>query len=143
MLFQKNTIGFKFLRSLIFIFHVFYLFQKYRLHTRKPSPSVQHNANPQAPQFVVVKGIWVPSPPDYATMIETTSTNRAKVTPTSGIYTPIETPLLILTQPSGTMVQRARPSHSEERGSHSKERIHSNSPSMSSSTHTTTDSPVL
>lgn len=46
--------------------------QKYRLHTRRPSPTVHNNANPQAPQFVVVGGIWVP-PPEYATMATTAS----------------------------------------------------------------------
>ncbi|KAL4346772.1 hypothetical protein GQ457_17G016350 [Hibiscus cannabinus] len=106
--------------------------QKYRLHTRRPSPSVQQNANPQAPQFVVVGGIWVPPPPEYAT-----TTKTATVMPTSGIYTPVATP------PSATTVQRPQPSHSEERGSHSEGRVHSNSPSTSSSTHTTTDSPAF
>ncbi|GLJ30708.1 hypothetical protein SUGI_0608570 [Cryptomeria japonica] len=37
--------------------------QKYRLHTRRPSPSPQTSAS-QAPQLVVLGGIWVP--PDYA-----------------------------------------------------------------------------
>lgn len=38
--------------------------QKYRLHTRRPSPSPQ-TAGSAAPQLVVLGGIWVP--PDYAT----------------------------------------------------------------------------
>ncbi|KAK7264996.1 hypothetical protein RJT34_32611 [Clitoria ternatea] len=37
--------------------------QKYRLHTRRPSPSPQPGA--AAPQLVVLGGIWVP--PEYAT----------------------------------------------------------------------------
>lgn len=37
--------------------------QKYRLHTRRPSPSPQ-TAAPQTPQLVVLGGIWVP--PEYA-----------------------------------------------------------------------------
>lgn len=37
--------------------------QKYRLHTRRPSPSPQANGAP-APQLVVLGGIWVP--PEYA-----------------------------------------------------------------------------
>ncbi|KAL1373058.1 myb family transcription factor EFM [Arachis hypogaea] len=37
--------------------------QKYRLHTRRPSPSPQPGA--PAPQLVVLGGIWVP--PEYAT----------------------------------------------------------------------------
>ncbi|XP_076938808.1 myb family transcription factor EFM-like [Bidens hawaiensis] len=38
--------------------------QKYRLHTRRPSPSPQSANNPP-PQLVVLGGIWVP--PEYAT----------------------------------------------------------------------------
>ncbi|KAI5680641.1 hypothetical protein M9H77_01868 [Catharanthus roseus] len=38
--------------------------QKYRLHTRRPSPSPQ-SAAAAAPQLVVLGGIWVP--PEYAT----------------------------------------------------------------------------
>ncbi|KAK7411235.1 hypothetical protein VNO78_02668 [Psophocarpus tetragonolobus] len=37
--------------------------QKYRLHTRRPTPSLQPGG--QAPQLVVLGGIWVP--PEYAT----------------------------------------------------------------------------
>ncbi|OMP06817.1 hypothetical protein COLO4_07878 [Corchorus olitorius] len=114
--------------------------QKYRLHTRRPSPSVHSNGNPQAPQFVVVGGIWVP-PQEYATMTATTASGETpSATPTSGIYAPVAAPLPKLPQPSGAIVQR---SQSEERGSHSEGRFHSNSPSTSSSTHTTTDSPVF
>ncbi|GAB4832921.1 hypothetical protein Ancab_006940 [Ancistrocladus abbreviatus] len=39
--------------------------QKYRLHTRRPSPSPQAGGAP-APQLVVLGGIWVP--PEYATV---------------------------------------------------------------------------
>ncbi|KAG9459400.1 hypothetical protein H6P81_003908 [Aristolochia fimbriata] len=38
--------------------------QKYRLHTRRPSPAPQATASP-TPQLVVLGGIWVP--PEYAT----------------------------------------------------------------------------
>ncbi|XP_041009263.1 LOW QUALITY PROTEIN: myb family transcription factor EFM-like [Juglans microcarpa x Juglans regia] len=38
--------------------------QKYRLHTRRPSPNPQ-TAGAQAPQLVVLGGIWMP--PEYAT----------------------------------------------------------------------------
>ncbi|KAJ9140918.1 hypothetical protein P3X46_031509 [Hevea brasiliensis] len=38
--------------------------QKYRLHTRRPSPSPQ-TAGAPTPQLVVLEGIWVP--PEYAT----------------------------------------------------------------------------
>ncbi|XWS69806.1 hypothetical protein CRYUN_Cryun04dG0210000 [Craigia yunnanensis] len=117
--------------------------QKYRLHTRRPSPTVHNNANPQAPQFVVVGGIWVP-PPEYASMTATASSGEtASVTPSSRIYTPVAAPLPTLPQPSGEIVQRPQRLQSEERSSHSEGRVHSNSPSTSSSTHTTTDSPVF
>ncbi|KAK6242843.1 SANT/Myb domain - like 10 [Theobroma cacao] len=117
--------------------------QKYRLHTRRPSPTVHNNANAQAPQFVVVGGIWVP-PPEYAPMAATTASGEtASVTPTNGIYTPVAAPLPKLPRPSGAIVQRPQRSQSEERGSHSEGRVHSNSPSTSSSTHTTTDSPLF
>ncbi|KAF8094023.1 hypothetical protein N665_0371s0008 [Sinapis alba] len=39
--------------------------QKYRLHTRRPA-TAQGNGNSQQPQFVVVGGIWVPSPQDFS-----------------------------------------------------------------------------
>ncbi|EOA35358.1 hypothetical protein CARUB_v10020552mg [Capsella rubella] len=41
--------------------------QKYRLHTRRPATAVaaQSNGNPPQPQFVVVGGIWVPSPQEF------------------------------------------------------------------------------
>ncbi|KAJ6355614.1 hypothetical protein OIU77_006073 [Salix suchowensis] len=42
--------------------------QKYRLHTRRPSPSPQAAGGP-APQLVVLGGIWVP--PEYATAAHT------------------------------------------------------------------------
>ncbi|KAE8661400.1 Myb-like transcription factor family protein, putative isoform 2 [Hibiscus syriacus] len=106
---------------------------------------VQHEANLQAPQFVVVGGIWVP-PSEYTTMNSTTTstlTKTATVTPTSGIYTPVATPLPTLAQPSGTMVQIRRPYYSEESGSHSEGGVHSSSPSTSSSTHTDSDSPAF
>ncbi|KAF5187720.1 Transcription factor hho1 [Thalictrum thalictroides] len=38
--------------------------QKYRLHTRRPGPSMHGNGNTTPAQFVVVGGIWVP-PQDY------------------------------------------------------------------------------
>ncbi|XVF86051.1 hypothetical protein PTKIN_Ptkin17bG0169500 [Pterospermum kingtungense] len=112
--------------------------QKYRLHARRPSPSVHNNANPRAPQFLVVGGIWVP-PPEYATMTATTASREvASVTPASGIYTPLAAPL-----PTLPHLQRPQQSQSEERCSHSEGRVHSNTPSTSSSTHTTSDSPVF
>ncbi|GMH15216.1 hypothetical protein Nepgr_017057 [Nepenthes gracilis] len=46
--------------------------QKFRLHARRPTPAAQRNPNLQAPQFVVVGGIWVPPPPDIASVAEAT-----------------------------------------------------------------------
>ncbi|KAL2519124.1 myb-like transcription factor family protein [Abeliophyllum distichum] len=64
--------------------------QKYRLHTRRPSSSIHNNNNPQAPQFVVVGGIWVP-PPEYAAMAANTTSGEGPVvaTTSNGIYAPI------------------------------------------------------
>ncbi|GAB2226564.1 hypothetical protein Droror1_Dr00022374 [Drosera rotundifolia] len=60
--------------------------QKYRLHTRRlASPS---NANPQAPQFVVVGGIWVPPPPEYATG----ATLGGEPAGTAPLYAPVAAP---------------------------------------------------
>ena len=42
------------------------MIQKYRLHTRRPSPSPQEAGAP-APHLVVLGGIWVP--PEYATAV--------------------------------------------------------------------------
>ncbi|KAG8473298.1 hypothetical protein CXB51_035418 [Gossypium anomalum] len=113
--------------------------QKYRLHTRRPSPSINSNGNnPQTPQFVVVGGIWVP-PQEYASVATTavvSGETSVIPSPNSGVYAPVAVPLPTLAKPS---VQRPQRSQSEDRGSHSEGRVHSNSPSTSSSTHTTTD----
>jgi hypothetical protein len=63
-------------RPYIYIYNILMMFlpffsfcaQKYRLHTRRPSPSPQA-AGAQAPQLVVLGGIWVP--PEYATAAHT------------------------------------------------------------------------
>ncbi|KAH9301463.1 hypothetical protein KI387_013046 [Taxus chinensis] len=54
--------------------------QKYRLHTRRPSPSPQTSAS-QAPQLVVLGGIWVP--PEYAAHA------AAAAHQTPGLYSPL------------------------------------------------------
>ncbi|KAM7276891.1 hypothetical protein ACFE04_018757 [Oxalis oulophora] len=98
--------------------------QKYRLHTRRPASSSHNNPNnTQAPQFLVVGGIWVP-PPEYAT------TSTPCEVPMNGIYTPIATPA----SQTSTALLFQRPENerlnSEERGcSHA----HSNSPATSHS----------
>lgn len=60
------------------------IFQKYRLHTRRPaatSVAAQSNGNPQQPQFVVVGGIWVPSPQDFPP--------PSDVANNGGVYAPV------------------------------------------------------
>ncbi|XP_009619370.1 transcription factor HHO2-like [Nicotiana tomentosiformis] len=126
--------------------------QKYRLHTRRPSPSSIHNNNQQPPQFVVVGGIWVP-PPEYAAMAAaapSASGEASGVANSNGIYAPIATlpkgPIHDVS--GGTLKQRQhnnKPSRSSEHGSGSHSDgggVHSNSPTTSSSTHTTTASPA-
>lgn len=94
--------------------------QKYRLHTRRPSSGITNNtiANPQAPQFVVVGGIWVP-PQEYA---------AGDTAAPSGIYAPIAT--------------MATPPTMHQTSAHSQQQTHSrsNSPATSSSTHTSSAS---
>ncbi|KAL2905006.1 Transcription factor HHO3 [Bienertia sinuspersici] len=119
--------------------------QKYRLHTRRPSSGVHNNGNTQAPQFVVVGGIWMP-PSDYNTVSAATDMNNSGAPPSS-IYAPIATVATPPAQQTSTMVththqhkQSTSQSHCEERASHSEGRVRSNSPATSSSTHTTTAS---
>ncbi|KAL4609890.1 hypothetical protein ACB092_08G013800 [Castanea dentata] len=117
--------------------------QKYRLHTRRPSPTTIHNnGNPQAPQFVVVGGIWV-QPPEYSAAV--TATTSGEVGAANGIYAPMAAAPAV--QPaSSSQIQRLQKepsSQSDERFSHSGNRGCSNSPATSSSTHTTTTSPVF
>ncbi|XP_015074811.1 transcription factor HHO2 [Solanum pennellii] len=130
--------------------------QKYRLHTRRPSPSsIHNNNNQQPPQFVVVGGIWVP-PPEYASMAAgapAASGEASGVAYSNGIYAPIAThpkgPLHDHAS-GGTLRQHNNKSSRSERsserdGSHSHSDcggVHSNSPATSSSTHTTTASPA-
>ncbi|CAH2066210.1 unnamed protein product [Thlaspi arvense] len=97
--------------------------QKYRLHTRRPATSVtaQGNGNSQPPQFVVVGGIWVPSPQDYPPQSDVANNN--------GVYAPVTA------QPPPLPPQS--PKLSVERSSG-----RCNSPAVSSSTDTTTTSPV-
>ncbi|XP_057961526.1 transcription factor HHO2-like [Malania oleifera] len=115
--------------------------QKYRLHTRRPSPATQNNGSEQSPQFVVVGGIWV-QPPDYAgSAAATTSAGEAAVAPasTKGIYAPVALPA-VPPQGSGSVTQR----NSEDGGSRRRSQggLRSGSPDSSSSTRTTT-SPVF
>ncbi|XP_044488799.1 transcription factor HHO3-like [Mangifera indica] len=121
--------------------------QKYRLHTRRPSPTIHNNGNPQTPHFVVVGGIWVP-PPEYAPVAAKASSGEAAIAST-GIYAPVAAPPPALPKSSTSVIQRSQQTQSEqlqseERGSLSEEEArHSNSPSTSSSTHTSTVSPAF
>lgn len=112
--------------------------QKYRLHTRRPSPTTIHNnGNPQAPQFVVVGGIWV-QPPEYSAAVTATTTSGEVYAPMAAV--PAVQPA------SSSQIQRLQKdpsSQSDERFSHGGNRGCSNSPATSSSTHTTTTSPVF
>ncbi|KDP29370.1 hypothetical protein JCGZ_18291 [Jatropha curcas] len=121
--------------------------QKYRLHTRRPSPTIHNNNNPQAPQFVVVGGIWVP-PADYATVAAgttTTSGETATIAAANGLYAPVAS----RPPASSHLVQKLEHTQSEGRDSRSEgSPVHSrggrsNSPATSSSTHTTTNSPLF
>ncbi|KAI3467131.1 hypothetical protein Pfo_023794 [Paulownia fortunei] len=113
--------------------------QKYRLHTRRPSPSIHNNNNnTQTPQFVVVGGIWMP--PEYAGMATTTSSREAPGVATSkGIYAQIAAVPPPFQEASASPKQRQHKpsSHSDDRGSDSEGGDQSYSPANSSSTHTT------
>ncbi|KAL9389473.1 hypothetical protein Peur_018078 [Populus x canadensis] len=117
--------------------------QKYRLHTRRPSPTIHNNSSQQAPQFVVVGGIWVP-PTDYAAVAATTTAGEpSTISAANGIYAPIAAPPPAVPQnrqhtQSEHLQSEGRGSHGEGGGAHS-----NNSPATSSSTHTTTTSPVF
>ncbi|KAK9074481.1 hypothetical protein SSX86_007079 [Deinandra increscens subsp. villosa] len=102
--------------------------QKYRLHTRRPSPTIHDNHDPQTPQFMVVGGLWMPSP-DYATMATgstpTSGTNNAK-----GVYAPIASHPSSMGEASMSL---NKSDSVEKNGGYG----HDDSPSTSSSTHTT------
>ncbi|KAF8040219.1 hypothetical protein BT93_B2451 [Corymbia citriodora subsp. variegata] len=108
--------------------------QKYRLHARRPSPNGHSNANAQAPQFVVVGGMWM-QPPDFAAM----ATSKPPLEAASNrIYAPVA----MLPQPLRPSHENCRFTTSEERGNHSEvgvDHFNNSSSTTSSSTHTTAD----
>ncbi|XP_024988244.1 transcription factor HHO3-like [Cynara cardunculus var. scolymus] len=109
--------------------------QKYRLHTRRPSPTI-HNNNPQTPQFVVVGGIWMP-PPEYTTMAATSTPTSGDTNNSKGVYAPIASHQPSIAEAS---VSLNKSNSGEKDGGH----FHlQESPSTSSSTHTTTASPIF
>ncbi|KAL6577695.1 transcription factor [Orobanche minor] len=110
--------------------------QKYRLHTRRPSPSNQNTTTPaaattQAPQFVVLtRGLWMP--PEYTTATATSGEAAGGAT-SNGIYAPIASLPPPFQESSDFPKQRQyETSNFNNRG------IRSASPATSSSTHTTT-----
>ncbi|GFP94586.1 transcription factor pcl1 [Phtheirospermum japonicum] len=113
--------------------------QKYRLHTRRPSPSTHNNNNnnnTQRHQFVVVGGIWVP--PEYAAMAATTKSEAGpRGAAPKGIYAPVASLPPPFHETSSSPKQRRN--HSDDRGDDS----HSYSPATSSSSgHKTNVSPA-
>ncbi|KAL1568469.1 transcription factor [Salvia divinorum] len=115
--------------------------QKYRLHSRRPSPSIQNNNGSQAPQFVVVGGIWVP--PEYAAMAATATSGSGEasgVATSNGIYAPVAALPAPFRETSAS--PKVRPLPSDDGGCLSEGGARSHSPATSSSTHTTTASPA-
>lgn len=108
---------------------------------------VHNNANPQSAPFVLVGNIFV-QPQEYAAVA--TSTASGELAAPTGIYAPVAThpPAVSHTlaasikKPPFKKLELSEHSHSEERADHSEEgAVHSNSPTSSSSTHTTTTFP--
>jgi SHAQKYF class myb-like DNA-binding protein len=115
--------------------------QKYRLHTRRPSPSNNESANSQtAAPFVLVGNIFVQQQEYGGVASSTTSGEMTKVVAPSGIYAPVAThppPAATIKKPE---FKKFEHSISEERANNNSEgAVHSNSPTSSSSTHNTTN----
>ncbi|KAF5751942.1 transcription factor GLK2 [Tripterygium wilfordii] len=121
--------------------------QKYRLHTRRPTPAVHNNSNPQPPQFVVVGGIWMP-PPEYAASGAPGDAATVPATKSNGIYAPVASPpakvsrLIESLMPQPPQQTQSEQLQSEGRGCKSEGGVRPNSPATSSSTHTSSTSPV-
>ncbi|GER32766.1 myb-like transcription factor family protein [Striga asiatica] len=113
--------------------------QKYRLHTRRPSPSMQNtattNVSTHAPQFVVVTGgLWMP--PEYTTAAM--ATEAADGAAPNRIYAPIATlpPTFQETSCAAKQRQLRITSNSGDLSSHNEQDgVRSESPTASSSTH--------
>ncbi|GAU23524.1 hypothetical protein TSUD_40030, partial [Trifolium subterraneum] len=120
--------------------------QKYRLHTRRPSPSNNESANSQtAAPFVLVGNIFVQQQQEYGGVASsTTSGEMTKVVAPSGIYAPVAThpppPAATIKKPE---FKKFEHSISEDRANNNSEgAVHSNSPTSSSSTHNTTNTSI-
>lgn len=137
----------QFLFFIFIFFHIsdflvwLFLFQKYRLHARRPSPAIQSSgsSNTQPPQFLVVGGIWVP-PPDSGTVVQPPAGPT-----TNGVYALVPTLPQISPIPLHQVEKRAwtGPLQWDGRGSLEEGHVDCSSPTTSSSSHTTTTSPVF
>lgn len=113
--------------------------QKYRLHTRRPSSTNNESANSQtAAPFVLVGNIFVQQQEYGGVASSTTTGEMTKVVAPSGIYAPVATHPQVATIKKPEF-KKFEHSISEERGNNSEGAVHSNSPTSSSSTHTTTN----
>ncbi|CAD5164557.1 transcription factor NIGT1 [Musa acuminata AAA Group] len=129
--------------------------QKYRLHTRRPTPTVQSSSSstssPPATQFVLVGGILV-SPPDYAAA----SPGNGAYAPPDSIYAPlasVPSDSKLRNQQLHQQSQRsiARPSDTEDRSGGEDDNsmrddgdaTNSASPTTSATSQTTTASPLF
>nr|XP_043624664.1 transcription factor HHO3-like isoform X2 [Erigeron canadensis] len=102
--------------------------QKYRLHTRRPSPTIHNNNNPQTPQFVVVGGIWMP-PPEYATMAANSTPTSGDTNNSKNVYAPVASHPQSIAEASMSL------NKSNSHGNNGDD-SHHDSQSTSSSTHT-------
>ncbi|KAK4763865.1 hypothetical protein SAY87_013303 [Trapa incisa] len=109
--------------------------QKYRLHSRRPSPTIHNSSNSQTPQIVVVGGIWVP-PHEFTAVAAEASMAAAA----NGIYAPVAAAAPPPPPPAATYPEAdsTKSPHLEGIGSYS-----NSSPLSVSSSHTTTSSPML
>uniref|UniRef100_A0A1D1XFE1 Two-component response regulator ARR1 n=1 Tax=Anthurium amnicola TaxID=1678845 RepID=A0A1D1XFE1_9ARAE len=126
--------------------------QKYRLHSRRPSPTSQSNAgNPPPQQVVFLGGIWVP-PPEYAAAAAAAAAATAHP-PAEGmadptIHAPIASVLMATPlqqqakrSPGGPFLATVRGCGDEQRPADDGATRSHDSPATSSSSHTTTISP--
>jgi len=114
------------------------------LHTRRPSPLVHNSSSQQAAPFVLVGNIFVQSP-EYAAVATSTASREVNTVPApAGVYAPVATHPTPVSQPSADSIKKpqfkkfkhSEHSNSDERAHHSEGAVHSNSPTSSSSTHT-------
>lgn len=117
-----------------------YIVQKYRLHTRRPTPTIHNNESGHTPQFLVVGGIWVPAA-EYAAVSTTTSSGEVvSAATTNGIYAPVVA--AAAPQPLASTVQKPKPKPKIIPSSAAVAAVECNSPTTSSSTHTSSVSPA-